>query len=393
MGVFNISDRIKSIKNYTTSPLGAGETYLGAWEPAPRSMALVQSFSDVSGVMFFEFSVDGVNADSTFPAGGVTTSGGIPTVQPAAVNGRFFRVRYVNGSVAQAEFRLRAFWGDFSNFYSPLNQPYNLQSPAILTRGSWPWLDVARGLAGGVTSIKKFGRNDSVGTSFTPISLGGVYRTPQSSGAKSLRIKSGGNANDDASGSGARSITLTGTDENFLPVSETIVTAGTSASLSTTATFTRLFLIDVASSGTYASSAVGSHSGDIVIESSDGVEDWGTVDSSGFPKSGSEIGAYTIPAGFTGYMKLRDLSIDSGKTVDITIFSREGADEVAPPYSKMRARSVITGVSGGSIEAFGGTDVPFGTFVGPADIGALAKVNSGSASVAIEFEVILIEGV
>jgi hypothetical protein len=388
MSYFGVSP-IASTDNATAAALGVGGTYTGSWEAAPRSMVLVQSFADTSGTLFFDFSINGVNADSTFPVSGFATVANIPTVQPSAVNGRYFRVRYVNGSVAQTEFRLGAFWGDASNFYAPLNQPYSLSSAAIITRSPWTWLDVSRGLASGLDSIKKFGRNSSVGTSFESICLGGIYQTPQT--ATTLRVKAGGNANDTAAGSGARSIILDGLDENFDPVSEEVVTAGALASASTAATFTRLFRVKVGDSGTYAGVAAGSHSGDVVIENTGGTDDWATIDSTDFSKSQSEIGAYTVPANKTGYVKLRDLSIDSGKTIDLVFFSRENADQTSPPYSPMRAQSVVSGVSGGSIETFGSVDVPFGPYIGPTDIGFMGKVSAGSASVSIEFEIFIVD--
>lgn len=384
------SQPIKSTINSTSTPLAGGATYTGAWEESPRSMVLVQSYSDVAGTLYFDFSTDGVNADSTFPVGGVVTSASVPMVQPAAVGGRYFRVRYVNGASAQTVFRLGAYYSDYTNFYSPLNQPYNLQSPAILTRPSWTWLDVARSEATAIKSVKKFGRNSAVGTSFVPVSLGGVYRTPQSGSATTVRVKAGGNANDTAAGSGAREVTIIGTDENFTEVTETIATNGASASLSTTAIFTRIYRAFVSKSGTYASATAGSHSGDIVIENTAGTEDWLTIESTNFPKGQSEIGAYTVPAGVSGYVKLRNISIDSGKTVDMVFFQRGNCDETAPPYTAMKAQSVVSGVSGGSIETFGQTEVPFGPYVGPTDIGFMAKVSTGTASVSCEFEIFIV---
>lgn len=392
MSYFGVAP-IKSDVNSTSTVLTASQTFTGTWEEVPRSMVVVQSYSDQAGTLYFDFSVDGVNADSTFPVGGFATTASVPMVQPAAVGGRYFRVRYVNGSVDQTEFRLGTYYNDISNFHSPLNQPYNLQSSAILTRSSFPWLDVARSLNTSLDTVKKFGRNPSVGTSYVPLSIGGVYQTPQSGSATTLRIKAGGNANDDAAGTGARSITLEGTDENFAFVSESVATAGASASSATTATFTRLYRAYVTpetGSGTYATSTSGSHAGDIVIEDSGGTADWATIDSTSFPKSQTEIGAYTVAAGVTGYVKLRDLSIDSGKTIDLVFFSRENADETTAPYTAMRAQSVVTGVSGGSIESFGSTDVPFGPYIGPTDIGFMAKVASGTASVSVEFEIFIV---
>lgn len=387
---FTPDSPIVSTLNSTNSPLSGGATFTGTFERAPASMALVQTFSDVAGTLFLDFSTDGVNADSTFPVNGDVAAANTPLVEPAAVGGRYFRVRYVNGASAQTTFRLETTYSDFTNFYSPLNNPYGLQSPAILARQPWTWLDVARGLATGISSIKKFGRNNSVGTSYVPISLGGVYRTPQSGSATTLRIKAGGNANDTAAGSGAREVTIVGTDENFNEVSEAVATAGVSASASTTTTFTRVYRAFVSSSGTYATASAGSHSGDIVIEDSAGTQDWATIDSTNFPKGQTEIAAFTVPAGTTGYVKLRNLGIDSGKTCDIAFFQRENCDQTAAPYSAMRVQSVVSGVSGGSIETFGSVDVPFGPYVGPTDIGIMGKVTTGTASISVEFEIFIV---
>ena len=382
---------VQSTLNSTSSTLAAGATYTGTFELAPRSMVLAQSFSDQDGTLFFDFSVDGVNADSTFPASGTVASAGTPLVQPAAVSARYFRVRYVNGSSPQTVFRLGTSYSDVTNFYSHMNQPYGFSSPAILTRSPWTWLDVAQGLSTGLSSVKKFGRNESVGTSFVPICIGGIYRTPQASGATSLRIKAGGDANDTAVGAGARQVTLIGLDQNFNEITETLATAGASASSSTTQTFTRLYRIFVSESGTYASATAGSHAGSIVIENGSGGTDWGSISVTDFPKSQSEIGAFSAPAGSTGFVKLRNLSVDSGKSIDLIFFSRANIDQTAPPYSAMRAQSVVTGVAGGSIEVFGETDIPFGPYVGPTDIGFMGKVSSGTASVSVEFEIFLVE--
>lgn len=380
---------VVSTLNSTTTPLSGGATFTGTWERAPRSMVLVQVKADSNATLYFDFSVDGVNADSTFPVGGTDIYSGIPSVQPAAVGGRYFRVRVVNGASAQTYMRLETSYSEFTNFYAPLDQPYNHHAPSILTRQSWTWLDVARSLAQDLKSVKKFGRNPSVGTSYVPISLGGVYRTPQGGSATTLRIKAGGNANDTAAGSGAREVTIIGTDENFLEVSEAVATAGATASSSTTTTFTRVYRAYVSSSGAYASATAGSHAGDIVIENTAGTEDWATIDATSFPKGQTEIAAFTVPAGATGYVKLRNISIDSGKTVDMVFFQRGNCDETAAPYTAMRTQSVVSGVSGGSIEVFGDTDVPFGPYVGPTDIGFMGKVSTGTASVSCEFEIFI----
>jgi hypothetical protein len=279
-----------------------------------------------------------------------------------------------------------------SNFGVPqynLNSTYAADDRSQLVRSTWTWLDVARGLSSGVSTVKKFGRNYGVTSTYSPLCIGGVYPTPQT--GSTLRIKAGGDANDTAAGSGARQITIEGLDDSFNLISETIATAGASESFATTAIFTRLFRFYVSESGTYATASSGSHSGDIVIEDSAGVGDWGTIDSVDFPKSQSEVGAYSVPLSKTAFVKLRSLTIDSGKTVNVGLFARSGIDQVSPPYDAMRTQSVVSGVSGGSIETFGSVDVPFGPYSGGTDIGFMAKVSSGTASVSVEFEVFLLD--
>ena len=179
--------------------------------------------------------------------------------------------------------------------------------------------EVSKGKIAGHSMVHKFGHNTAIGTAFETVSVGGIYQTPQSTSATTLRIKSGGNANDTAAGSGAREVTLVGIDETGAEVSETLATAGASASSATTTTFMRLYRSFVSGSGTYANSSTGSHSADIVIENSAGGTDWATIVVNGFAKSQSEIGAYTIPVGYTGYLLGGFGFVDSTKVTDYVL--------------------------------------------------------------------------
>jgi hypothetical protein len=380
-----------STVNTTITPLAGGATFTGTAELNALSDVMVSCFSDTDGILYFDFSVNGTDW-RTFPTGGFIVSAGIHEFHTAVKGGRYFRVRFENGVAAQSTFQLYTYYGQFRLPSAPLNQPLGLDAESIMTRPTPWWLSTARGLSTGVQNVKKFGRNPSVGTSFEVISFDGVYRTPQAAAATTLRIKAG-NASDDAAGSGARKVIIEGLDENFEKVTEEITTAGTSASTATTATFTRLYRAYVSESGTYATASAGSHAANIVIENSAGTEDWLTIDATDFPKSQSEIAAYSIEAGKTGYVKMRNLSVDSGKTIDLIFFSRTNIDESAAPYTAMRAQSVITGVSGGSVEVFGDVEIPFGPYVGPTDIGFMGKTGAGTASIAIEFEIFIINEV
>lgn len=390
--ISNPAYTIESQNNSTNTPLAGSASFTGTADTNNYPTFFIDVRTDAECTVYTEFSVDGGTNWTRFPVSGykLNASNNYTLVDTATKAGRSYRLVIENGSTAQTFLRAFTYFGVFDQLNAPLNQSYSLQSGSRLVRPSWTWLDAARGLTGGLSGVKKFGRNDSVGTGFEPVCMGGIYMTPQSSAATTLRIKAG-NANDSAGGSGARAVTLIGLDESFNEVQETVATNGTSPSAATSATFTRLYRAFVSSSGTYASASAGSHFGDIVIENSAGTQDWGTIDAANFPKSQSEIGAISIAAGKTGYVKLRDLSIDSGKTIDLVFFSRANIDETAPPYTAMRAQSVVSGVSGGSIETFGSVDIPFGPYTGPTDIGFMAKVASGTASVSVEFEVFILD--
>lgn len=274
------------------------------------------------------------------------------------------------------------------------NDAIALDQKAVVTRPSDPRIDVVRGLKTGVSVIKKFGRNSAVGTSYVPITNGGIYRTPQSGAATALRIASGGDAQDDASGTGARSITLEGLDQSWNSVTEAVTTAGASASSATTATFTRLFrayLTPSTGSGTYADASTGSHAAAITIEAdATGGPTWASIDVTDFPKSQSEIGVYSVPTGYTAYVFLDDITIETnGKTCDLQFFWRANADETSAPYSAMRVQAEFIGLTPGKTD-LSGKNVPFGPYVGPCDIGFMGKVDTGTGGISVEFEIYLV---
>lgn len=113
------------------------------------------------------------------------------------------------------------------------------------------------------------------------------------------------------------------------------------------------------------------------------------IDSTGFPRGQSEIGAYSIPAGKTGYLIGSTVSTDSGKTTDIIFFKRASILDTAAPYEAMRV------VFSEQIGAGGATAVkpkiPVDGLVGPCDVGYMAKVDTGTASIEIGFQLLLVD--
>ena len=249
-----------------------------------------------------------------------------------------------------------------------------------------PLMNIAKGDYGEAVSIvQKFGSNDSVGTTYTPVTANGSYPTPQVSGATALRVKAGGNAADDAAGAGARAITLQGLDQTGAFASETIDTAGASASAATTTTFIRLFRAFVASSGTYASQTAGSHAAGMTIENAAGTEDWTSIIVNSFPRSQSLIGAYTVPLGKIALVQKMQVYVDSNKSTDILFFQRSGILQTAPPYDAMRAQVEFPALVGGE-KLDPDSAWHFDELT---DIGFMAKVQSGTAAVSVDFEIVL----
>ena len=247
-------------------------------------------------------------------------------------------------------------------------------------------LELKAGAFDGLTSIHKFGAAE-VGTTYVPVTNGNLYRTPQPAAATKLRIKAG-DVVDTAAGAGAREITLVGLDETGAEVTETLATAGTSASALTSATFIRLYKAWVSASGTYATATAGSHDSDIVIEKGAGSEDWATITATDFPHSQSEIAAYSVPLGYTAYIPGVIISVDAAKAADVIAFHREGILDAAAPYSAMRVWLQLKAVSGEEVIE---PHVPFGPFPALTDIGFMAKVPSSTGEIDIDFEIILVK--
>ena len=248
------------------------------------------------------------------------------------------------------------------------------------------YLEAAKGNIPEHSIVHKFGKNSSVGTNFVAITNGGIYNTPQVSGATTLRIKAG-NANDTALGSGAREITIIGIDETGAEQTEILATAGAVASASTTVTFIRLLKAFVSGSGTYATQIAGSHVGDIVIENGAGGTDWGVIRSTGFPASETEIGAYTIPDGYTGYFLSGYGFSDSSKTTELMFFMRQGILDTAAPYQAMRVLFEEY-VQGGGFTIEPKAPILIGT---ACDVGFLAKVDVSTSEVEVDFEILLVK--
>lgn len=247
-------------------------------------------------------------------------------------------------------------------------------------------LEIAKGNIEGHTAVHKFGRA-IVTTTLLPITIGNIYQMPQASAATTLRIKAGGNAADTAAGAGAREITIEGLDETGALVTETVATAGASASSVTTATFMRLFGFWVSASGVYSPAASTSHAGSIVVENGSGGTDWGTIDATDFKTGQSEIGCYTVPLGKTAFMTSFFISPATTKVLTLLGLSRASILDSAAPYEAWREFFRI-GDAAHLSNVAPETPVRFEELT---DIVFQAAVGATTGEVDIDFEIVLID--
>lgn len=163
----------------------------------------------------------------------------------------------------------------------------NLNPPAVASEFG---MAVAWGLVKGYTRVAAFGFNPDIDTSSVPEDVwtgGGLY--PWMSASTNLEIVST-NLNDSATGTGARTILVSGLDANYVAVTQAITLNGTTA----VALVTPLFRVNsmlILSSGTGKTNA-----GQINLRDVTG----GTIRSIiGAGLGITQQAPYTVPAGFT----------------------------------------------------------------------------------------------
>ncbi len=246
-------------------------------------------------------------------------------------------------------------------------------------------LAITRGELKGYTMVHKFGKHEDVDTTYEPLSIGGIYNTPKSSGALAMRVKAG-NADDTAAGDGAREITLQGLDETGALVTDTLATAGESAGAAGSVTFMRIFRAYVSKSGVYAGSGADSMAASVVIEKTGGTGDWLTIHKPDVGRGQSQIGQYTVPLGKTAYVLSYTLTTNSNKAVDFLFFKREGILDLAAPYQARRTVIEEVGIQGHMQGSFEGGQ----KFTELTDIGWMVKA-AATAIATVDFEIILVD--
>ena len=251
------------------------------------------------------------------------------------------------------------------------------------------WLDVIRsGGVEGFSIVQKFGHSDNVGTSYVPVSQGEVYQTPTSVATLEFVSSSTVDAQDDV---GAREITITGLDASWNEQTVVVSTHATDGltAVAITGNWYRVYRVYISSSGTYASPTSGSHAGTITIRESGAGATWAEITLNGAAYGQSLIAAYTIKAGYTAYVGNVYIGVNTGKVVDMLVMQRSDANDITSPYDGVRrAYSVLAGIDAPTAMWINSWRGPFDEYT---DLGFLAKVSTGTASISVDFEILLIK--
>lgn len=242
-------------------------------------------------------------------------------------------------------------------------------------------VEVQRGKAAGISLIHKFGRNDNVPLgSFEFVNLLGFTEWPLSA-PTTVRIKAGGDVADTALGLGAREVTIQGINTSFNEVTETIVAAGASASLDTSTSWWRVHRAFVSACGTYG----GANVGVVTIENSAGGIDLISI---GADEGQSQFAAWTVPLATSVFLLSATICVDSKKTADVRLYTRTGIDITIAPVPAKRLRLFFDGVSGDLPYR---PHAPLSELPAKSDIWWEARGDGSTASVSVEFELLLID--
>lgn len=298
----------RSVVNSTSAPLGASATFTGVGELNDHSDLLVFCRTDVSGTLFLDFSPDGVNWDSslTFPV-----VGGVNKTHTALKGPRFFRVRFVNDATPQSFLRLNVYFGSYRQTNLPLNQVISQDSDAVTVRAVTEEVGIAAGLFSGYSITNKFGTNSDVDTTSTPEDIwevGGLYAGFPDTTLETISLVSDASA-DDVAGTGARQVRITGLDANYNQITETVTLSGLTP-VSTAAQFRRAHTMQVVSAG-----SGGVNVGTLTAQHTTTTAN---VFLSILPGTNqSTCSAFTVPAGYTAYMRALHAAIRGGNTAAI----------------------------------------------------------------------------
>ena len=333
-----------SAVNSTEIALSGGGLFTGAAELNAGSDVLLSVKSDVDGVAYLDFSVDGTNWDST---ASFVVTGGVNEFHTLVKGPRWCRARYQNGAAAQSYMRMGIYYGLFRAPNLPLSATVQQDADAATVRAVTEEVGIAGGLFAGYSIVNKFGTNSDVDTGSTPEDIwdgGGLYTGFPDSALETISVFSS-SAADAAAGTGARTVRIVGLDANYDVQSETVTLNGVTP-VATVNTFRRAHTATVQSAG-----SGGVNAGTLTFRHT-------TTTANVFlsmvvGRNQTNAAAYTVPAGYRAYMRSIHGAFrgSSNGTVDGYIWTRSfgGVFRSRRPYSFGAAYPLSDTIYGGLV--------------------------------------------
>lgn len=215
-----------STDNSSSTLLADAATFTGAWEDVAEYDSLtIAAKTDQNGVFYVDFSPDGVNVDSSLTRYYNITD--IEAPHRFTLTRKYFRVRFTNDSgSAQTFLRLQtSVKAVAQNLNIPVDGTMSRDYDAISVRPTCFTSEVALGLRQGWETWNKFGYNTDIDLAAPEIiaAQGGSIAI-MTTGATLDVVSS--DANDTSAGTGARTIIITGIDENNIEQTEVVTLNG-----------------------------------------------------------------------------------------------------------------------------------------------------------------------
>lgn len=336
--------------NCTSATLLAGQTFTGGTEVDGFADLMISCYSDTSGKFRVYYSLTG--GATWLPPITYLIDPGLSEFHVQRKGFRTYRTEFENDSgINQTRFELGVYAGSFGQKVGTMNGTVREDEDCITVRAVDHEELVAEGKFQGRFIINKFGRNPDVRSGSVPEDVwngGGVYTGfPATGAAETLNITSS-DANDTAGGTGARTIMLEGLGDNYQLQTETLAMGGGVPGVNTTLTWRRMHRAVIQTAG-----SAGTNIGVITIKHTTTAANVFAVLPSG--RGRSSIAAYTVPAGYSAYLKRFGSSIlgSNTATIEVDIWVREFGKAVT-----LRNPFTVSNGSDTSRERYGGIKFP-----------------------------------
>lgn len=327
--------------NSTSANLASSATFTGTWEQSAAPDLLVSVKVDQNCTLLLDFSNNG--GTTTHSTITYEVRANTPVSHRVVKGARHFRIRLTNdGASTTTALSLFVSFGNFGPLTSALNTSVQHDGDCIVTRAVTEETTVAAGLFAGYYIVNKFGRNADVDAAEDIWDGGGDYTGFPTGSAETITVVSS-SVNDTSSGTGARTLRIYGLDANFALQNEDVTLNGT-VGVATVNTYKRVFRAYVLTAGSGTT-----NEGTLTVRHTTTTANVFTVIPAGLGQS--EVTSYTIPAGYTGFLRRYNASMadNTSNSAIIAIKVREfgGAVRLIRTFAMSTTGPVTREVYGG----------------------------------------------